>query len=233
MSVVRALSIQVKYLTIEHIARGWFFEVAEPQPKATQLVDSLVRSGLVVADIIEIYDIPMPPGPLFEWKPLQPTPAFEQFSQLAELLANRWSNLLRTVTIYQASREAANLFGASTVDSTKRSSDWSHDLFISDVFLRYRQTRKPDAANWLGESFVPKFGTKIKGMKDPDAFLLIDGRIERVVEIGGKYTAEHLLALHDHCAGGAFRRLHSFAAKNQGKLAVRLYDNKLIPYEIW
>lgn len=227
--VLRALSIQVKYLTVEQVARGWL--VADREAEC--LLERLAESGLAVRDTIEVYDAPQPTRPLLEWRPGDAPPTQAELAQIAQDLAVRWGDRLSPVNVFRASPESANSFGATTVGSENRSSDWSHDLFISEVLLRYRDSRKPDVKNWLGESFVPKLGLTIKGMKDPDAFLVVDGRIERIIEIGGKYTVEHLRALHEHCAGDAYHRLQEFASNNGGRHALRLYDKQRIPYEIW
>ena len=233
LSVVRTLSVQVKYLTVEQVARGWFVDCDEPKHDATCLLESLANSDLLIEETIEVYDAPHPFRPLLEWKPGDPPPTFDRLNQLAETLGNRWSERLRPVTVFQTSRKAANSFGTTTTDSKDRSSDWSHDLFISEVLLRYRKARKSEVDDWIGEAFLPKLGFMIKGMKDPDAFLVVDGRIERVIEIGGKYTAEHLRSLHEHCDGGAYKRIQEFASSKRGTQALRLYDKRRIPYEIW
>ena len=144
----------------------------------------------------------------------------------------RGSQQLQPRTVFYASRQAANAYGARS-NEPDRSSEWSHDLFISEVYLRYRDCRGQEVANWYGESFLPKLGFVIKNMKDPDAFLLIGPRISRIIEIGGKYSVEHLEALHEHCAGGAFRRISEFAARNDAFPMLQLYNQEIIPYEIW
>ena len=223
----------MKYLTADQIARGWFAGCDEPESEAANLLDSLADSDLIIEETIEVYDAPRPARPLMAWRPGEPPPTPGRLNALAETLADRWSEHLRPVTVFHGSRNAANAFGASIAETRERSSDWSHDLLISEVLLRYRESRESEVKHWLGESFVPKLGLTIRGMKDPDAFLIVDGRIERVIETGGKYTVEHLRALHRHCDGGAYRRLQEFASTNGGRQVLRLYDKQRIPYEIW
>jgi hypothetical protein len=151
--VLRALSIQVKYLTVEQVARGWF--IAGAVREAECLLEHLAEAGLITQETVEIYDAPCPKRPLKEWKPGDPPPTLGELDALAATLTNRWSERLRPLTVYLASREAANSFGATTV-SKDRSSDWSHDLFITEVLLQYRDSRKPEVRNWLGEAFVPR-----------------------------------------------------------------------------
>jgi len=231
--VLRALSIQVKYFTVEQVSRGWFGARAGAVREAECLLERLAESDLAVRDTIEVYNAPQPTRPLLEWRPGDAPPTQAGLTQVAQDLADRWSQRLSPVNVFWASPDSANSFGATTTCSENRSSDWSHDLFISEVLLRYRDSRKPEVENWLGEAFVPKLGLTIKGMKDPDAFLIVDGRIGRIIEIGGKYTIEHLQALHEHCDGGAYHRLQEFASNNGGRHALRLYDKQRIPYEIW
>jgi hypothetical protein len=233
LEVLRALSVQVKYLTTEQIARGWCDMGNHADESSECVIESLRRSGLMEEETIEVYETPRPTQPLLEWTPGDPPPTAGQLHQLADLLATRWSQRLQAVQVFRASREAANVFGATTGEGKDRSSDWSHDLLISEVLLRYRAVHPVEVKDWIGESFVPKLGLTIKGMKDPDAFLIVAGRIERIIEIGGKYSVEHLQALHEHCAGGAYRRLREFASSQGGRPVLRLYDQQSIPYEIW
>lgn len=171
--------------------------------------------------------------PVWQWSPEDPPPTAKEFERVSAILNSRWLNELVSVTVIVAGHEALNAFGSSRGKIEERTSDWSHDLLISDVFLHYRKHEPDRVADWYGEAFVPKLGKRIKGMKDPDAFLLVDRRIRRVIEIGGKYSVAHLQALHQHCDGGAYSRLREYVENQQGQCSLELYDHVRIAYEIW
>lgn len=232
LDVLRALSIQVKYLTIQQVATGWCTASDDPRASATRILDALAAADLIEEELLEVYDAPLPIRPIFQWQPGEPSPTIDSLRHVAELLASRWSDRLRPVTVYRASQSASNCFGARNTD-TGRSCEWSHDLFISTVLLHYRKLSPEFGRNWIGEAALPKLGFSVRGMKDPDAFLIQYGRIERIIEIGGRYTEEHLQALHEHCAGGAARKLTEHARAGGGQQTLRLYENRHIPYEIW
>ena len=223
--LLRVLAIQVKYLTEEQTIRGW-------GPQAGDAIAALQSTGLIVRETLEVYDVAAPRQPLYFWSPGQPAPTSQNLIELSDRLINRWRSRLQPQTVYRASREAANAFGARS-NEPDRSSEWSHDLFLSEVFLHYRASHTEESACWFGESYFPKLGLTIKHLKDPDAFLLENRQAIRVIEIGGKYSVEHLQALHDHCAGGAYRRVQEFASPTGSHSAHSLYAQKLLPYEIW
>jgi hypothetical protein len=100
------------------------------------------------------------------------------------------------------------------------------------VFLRYRLLRPRLATGWRGEATLPKLGFAIRGMKDPDAFLVdSQSRCRRVIEVVGTYEVHHLCAFHAHCAGDAAARL----ARHRGLSTAfsNLYPQEGIGYELW
>jgi hypothetical protein len=90
----------------------------------------------------------------------------------------------------------ANLF-ASSAFRLPRLEHRDHDVLLSSVYVHYRLHHPESAKAWIGEHVLPKAGYRIK---DPDAFLRTDdGRIIRVIEAAGRYSAEHIEDFHEHC----------------------------------
>ena len=203
-AVLRVLAIQSPGMTLDQIARGWFRQDAAPLEHAASAVTRLVKAELVEPRVVESHPQISLTKPLFAWKPSDPDPSPRRLTSLSDRARWRWYLPPVAVTIYVATRSAARLFGAFVDARRIKSCEVSHNLHLAEVFVRYLIGRPRMAAQWLGEAAFPKLGFDIKGMKDPDAFLVAEnGAIERIVEFAGSYSAEHLTRFHAHCAGRA------------------------------
>lgn len=134
-------------------------------------------------------------SPISIWRPSLPAP---HFGAVSYALKNRWRLPLQDAGIVVATRKAAKLFGGSP-GWVKNSSQVTHDLHVSSLFLHYRKRLSP-GFEWVGEDQL----TKERGKKHPDA-LIIDGagRPRLFVEFGGSYAVERVEKLHRHCAAAA------------------------------
>jgi hypothetical protein len=232
--ILRAMALQVRMMTPEQIGRGWFSKAAAPQDSAAEVIDCLECAGLIERRVFEARPLIRLTRPLFSWNPGDPSPTLEDFDDLSATSRNRWKEPHEPVEIVTATKTAARLFGAFSDARFAKHSEATHDLHLSEVYLKARNRSVPPAVQWLGEAAFPKLGFEIKGMKDPDAFLLEpSGRIHRVVEFSGVYKSEHLQKFHAHCAGAAAKRLaHHFRSRPSAALA-HLYAPGGTSYELW
>ena len=100
------------------------------------------------------------------------------------------------------------LNGGRLRGTIKRDFQATHDLGVSEVYLRLLETDADSAALWQGEDLISPLRRR---QKLPDAVLAPSpaARPRLVLEFGGAYNADRVRGFHDDCAA---RRL---------------------PYEIW
>jgi hypothetical protein len=172
--------------------------------------------------------------PLLRWAPGDSHPTRDDFERIAEKSRKRWDQQKSAVEVFTTTPTAVHIFGAFAGARHGRHCEATHDLHLSEVFLRHLTGEGSKRSQWLGESAFPKLGFEIKGMKNPDAFLLdATGQVRCVVEFSGVYTAEHLARFHAHCAGEAARRLSQWLRSHNTKHLTRLYAETGTNYEIW
>jgi hypothetical protein len=195
-------------LTVEQAAQGWFAQSSNSANASRRALGRLERAGLVERRTLEAHPFLPMQRPLFAWKVGDPPPRSDQWDAIASRSQERWTAPHVAVEVWLATKRAAHAFGAFVDARRARHSEATHDLHLSQVFLRYRLRKPRLAEQWLGEGAFPKLGFDIRGMKDPDAFLLDgSGAAYRIVEFGGSYDADHLQAFHAHCSGQAAEKL--------------------------
>jgi hypothetical protein len=232
--VLRALAVQVGTLSLDQIVRGWLAPGHNAEQHAESLITNLVRAKLICRRIVEAHPLICIKRPLFSWRPGKPAPNEELLSELSVKSCRRWTESEKPVEVFIASRIAVRLFGAFGSARDAKPCEATHDLHVSEVFIRYRRFATRLSRTWLGESAFPKLGLHIRGIKDPDAFLMgSKHRANRVVEFAGKYSVKHLQRFHLHCAGRAAEQLRVNGQKRGSKHLMRLYHPDGTGYEIW
>ena len=193
-ALLRALAVQVRALTVDQIRRGCFLQENSSQA-VLECCDRLQRSGLVTRRIMEAHPRIELKAPVYAWKPGQRQPTAADFRAIAQASQVRWNKSHAAEEVVIAAPRAARLFGAFVDARNLKHCETSHDLHLSEVFLRYRGS---DAGtNWWGEAAFPKLGLDIRFSKDPDAFLLnVNGNATRIIEFAGSYDEEHLRHFH-------------------------------------
>lgn len=244
-SLVRALALQVRLLTARQVLQGWFAAAADPVPETEAALERVALAGFIESLTLEAHPCLTIDQPLFRWCRGDPHPHDEEWDTIADRSRSRWHAEHEPICVWRATKRAAHVYGAFHDARHVRHSEASHDLLLSQVFVHYRLARPQYAAEWWGEAAFPKLGFEIKGMKDPDAYLIAnDGSAYRIVECAGRYEADHLWALHAHCSGQAAAKLsRHFAAAGLGPLAhaaakpdallSRLYRDGGTDYELW
>lgn len=233
LDVLKALAVQIKFISPEQLVRGWFADLGDALAQATQVLDYLRVQRLVERATIEIRSARPATEPVFTWRPGERDPSPRRLEDLAAHFAMRWTERFASVEVFRASRFAANLFGIRDT-GVGRACEWSHDFRLTEVYLRYRRVSPEAVSHWQGESARLKWGKQVARMKDPDAMLLgPGGEIQRVIEVAGKYSTEHLADLHRHCAGGAYERIEAWQQGRGEALSRNPYSLVEIAYELW
>lgn len=233
-SLTRALALQVPCLTLEQISRGWFASADEPRRAAESAAARLLTAGLLERRQWDAHPLLPLTAPLFRWRPGAVAPTRRRFESLAERASERWELHHVGVEVNVATRAARRALGAFGGNGHEKACEATHDLHLAEVFVQYRLRRPLLAAAWHGEAAFPKLGFDLRSMKDPDAFLLNEqGQAERIIEMTGRYTADHLADLHEHCGRRAAQRLSTIAASSPRSYLARLYPREGTGYELW
>lgn len=233
-AIMRALALQAPGMTFAQIAHGWFHHKHAAIEEAQRAVARLLSAGLIEARSVESHPLVPLERPLFSWKPGDSDPSLSRLSSTAQRARARWSAPLEAVTIYIASRFTARLFGAFLDAGRAKACEVTHNLHLSSLFIRYLTKRSKTAVEWIAEAGFPKLGFDIKGIKDPDAYLVTtEGKIERVIEVVGCYSEDHLAQFHRHCAGRGAAQLVRFAAGEKRSWLAQMYAPQGTAYELW
>lgn len=192
-SVLEVLALRVRALSIRQVARTWFSDSSTADSRASRRMQALAASGF-----IEVYSAWVRPElsltePIANWSPGTPAPPF---TDLAMQFARRWSEpAKRTQLVVASRRTGARLAGVSS--HRPRRSEVSHDLTLAGIYLKYRQTDRS-----IAEAWTPDFRLRRLGFGDharlPDALIDLVGT-QRVVELGGMYSARKLGDFHEFC----------------------------------
>lgn len=242
LSIARALALQVRVMTVRQVAAGWFADAVDPQAAAQTVLSRLANVGICESLTREAHPLLPLKAPLFVWNVGDPCPTADHWDQIAAQSRNRWDQPHVPVEVWRATKRATHVWGAFHDARRIRHSEVSHDLHLAEVFVRYRCHHQHAAAAWLGEAAFPKLGFELKGMKDPDAFLVNESGVAyRVVEFAGSYEADHLWDFHAHCSGRAAEKLaRRFSSRPVSALRrpsasrlASLYAPGGTAYELW
>jgi hypothetical protein len=170
--ILDALAHRVRVLSLEQIGKTWWGECAEPNQPATARLKILAGEGLV--------------GDL--------TP---DFGAAAYRIQTRWTKPFTTVTCVIATKRTAALFGGCG-GRRSRTSEQTHDIHLSAVFLRYRSTAPHLVPSWTSEAHILR-GRTDRRERLPDA-LIEERGARRIVEFGGSYSKQKLAGFHDYCS---------------------------------
>ena len=138
--------------------------------------------------------VPRLHNPIFSWESGNPTPDFRQFSQL---LHQRAKQPLVTISVSRATAKCNLLLGCGK-HSSVRLTQLTHELQVSEVYLRLRDNLWISELNWLSDDRLPdEWRLSVR----PDA-LLVDsrGNFVRAIEYGGDYSVKRLESLHEAMA---------------------------------
>lgn len=192
--LLETLALKVRVFTAEQAGRLWWGTSAEPTRHARRRLQKLADAGLVDRRSFVAHPILPLAEPVFRWAPDRPAPDPEAVSYA---LKSRWTDMSRSVDVYCPTQRTKGSIGGGVVQVPPLGHE-THDLHLTEVFIRFAQS-DPDAADrWLGEE---AFARQRQGEKRPDAMVMDgNGRPELVIEFAGKYSADHVRSFHEDCA---------------------------------
>ena len=204
--LLAALCTRVRLFSLPQIAETWWAEAADPAPAARRRLAKLAAVDLV--NVVRVAAAPLPPldGPVVTWAPGEPTP---DCGAAAHRLRTRWRDAgPRATDVYTAGKSAAGVYGGAAAGKLKTGYQATHDLGVSEMYLRLVRESPADAARWVGED---RLAPHYRGGKLPDAALTDrpDARPKLVLEFGGAYDKRRVAAFHRFCA------------------------DRRLPYEVW
>lgn len=192
-AILDALSRRVRVVSQEQVLRTWWPEASSSAPAARRRLCELQEAKLLRQ--VRLNARPLLPleAPLFAWAPGESDPDPDA---LAYQFQSRWCEPPRTTTVLVATSKTRAQYGAGSRGRVNGSS-LTHDLHVTELYLRLLRTDPEAASAWVGEDMRPKAGFRLK---DPDAVLEFpDGRPPRIVEFAGAYDARHVRDFHEDC----------------------------------
>ncbi len=194
IDIVRALTTRVRLLTVEQVAAGWWPGAREGREQAARRLRELCTVRLLEERPILAEPFIALSQPIVVWIPGDQEP---DHHSTAWQLQRRWTETARQTLVFIATSFAADTLGGVAPRLPTLGQE-THDLHVSEVYLRLRRERPELADRWLGEEIVRP--TRIDE-KLPDA-LIVDaqGHPARVIEFGGRYDHKRVCAFHEDCA---------------------------------
>lgn len=191
--LLETLALRVRVITAEQAGRLWWGSSKEPTRHASRRLRRLVEAGLVDCRTFLAHPILPLEKPVFAWEPGAEGPDAEVVSYA---LKSRWTELSTNTQVYCPTQRTKGAMGGGVVQVSPLGHE-THDLHLTEVYLRFALTDREAAERWLGEE---SFAHRRRGEKRPDAMLLgSDGEPELVVEFAGKYSADHVRSFHLDC----------------------------------
>lgn len=193
--LLRSLVRQIRFATLEQIARGWWPANDVALANVSRRLRKLEKSGWIVSAAYLARPLLSLDGPLVNWQPGDDNPRYQKVSTS---LRRRWKQPAKRIRIYAASKHAKCAFVGQDRRAVKNFCQVSHDLHVTEVFLRYLTTEPAVASFWLGEDEI---APSRRHQVLPDAMLVNQaGQAIRAIEFGGSYSAERIREFHQDCA---------------------------------
>lgn len=190
--VLSALAVKVRLFSQRQLSDHFFHgDLANVRRRMHRLAEAeLVTSVSVLARTLPLLE-----KPLASWQLTDPTP---DFGAIAHRCQQRWKGLAaRNVTAWMATEQTAQLFGGRRRGQLAHGTQATHDLGVSEVWLRFRSVAPLWATAWQGEDAMAETRT---GEKLPDAFIVDQtGVVMRIIEFAGAYDTERVRAVHQDC----------------------------------
>lgn len=190
--VLESLSLRIRLIGLRQIADAlWFGHVANARRRLRQLV----AVGLIRREVVPAIPLPELTGPVCTWQPGSPQP---DSGQVSFCLRSRWrQRAMRPTVVYLPTGPTVEHFGGR-LHHRQISTQVTHDLGVSGVWLWFRVNAPDLASAWSGEDM---FAPQRRGEPLPDAMLLgPDGEPSTLIEFGGSYGPRRIADFHDDCA---------------------------------
>jgi hypothetical protein len=191
LQLLEALATKVRLMSLRQIAQHWW---KGDLTNARRRLRALTSAQLTARLEVRARDLPAICQPVTAWCPGD---AEADPGQVAHLLQSRWrSRPVRSVAVFVATERTAQICGGRVGQALKRPLQATHDLGVAAVWLALRASAPDWAEAWRSEDLLAH--TR-RGEKCPDAFLVREQQIVRVVEFGGAYDAQRVRAFHADC----------------------------------
>lgn len=201
--IIDALVHRVRVLSLEQIGRTWWSGSTPPTKQAASRMNILATEKLVTSYQAFVHPELVLSEPIVQWNPEDQMP---DFGAAAYRLQSRWIKPFVSVTCFIATNRSGRAFGGYG-GRRSRSSEQTHDIHLAAVFLRYRAEAPHLVADWRSEAAILATRSN-RREKLPDA-LIDNGEERRIIEFGGSYGKDKLVAFHEYC------------------------EREELPYEIW
>lgn len=119
--------------------------------------------------------------------------------------------------MYAATFKGASVYGGRGRNRYTKLSQATHDLHVTELYIRFRAEEPDLADSWVGEDLIALDQRKFE--KLADAELRADDRTLRYLEFGGRYGAREVRNKHEYFSGAPLRPGAS--------------RRPPVPYEIW
>lgn len=191
--LIDTLTSRVRILSSEQLAETWFASHRRSAPRVLSRLHA--RRWLEQRTVLCRPQLALN-APVCCWQAGEPMP---DLGAVAYQLQRRWTQAVVPTTIFRATPRARALFGGHQGGRWPRTAELSHDVNLAGVFLWYREHRPLASKHWVSEVQLYAEGGG-KGARLPDAVIRPGGAVERVVEFGGAYGKQKLVALHHELA---------------------------------
>ena len=191
--ILLTLTHRVRLLSLRQIARTWWptASVDAARQRLATMPTLLSRLKLNAHPELDLT------APLLTWHPGDPEP---RFGSLSYQLRKRWTQAPEPTTVYVATDTAARYLGGFG-GRLRRPLQATHDLHVSQLYLRLLKQDPERAALWVSEEH---FAAERRREKLPDAVLRdAAGQIRMVIEFGGAYDTHHVKRVHLDCVARA------------------------------
>jgi hypothetical protein len=189
--ILKALCSKVRYFSLEQIARTWWsVQPREIRRTKTRLMHLVGKSWLNYTTVLARPLLGLEAA-VIDWHPHNSTPDFSVISRTLQL---RWKKPVHKIEVFLAGPRSAAIFGGNVLGVVSNLCQTTHDLHVSELFLRYRSIDPQRASRWIGEHALSR---DRKHSKRPDAVIRDEqGEVERAVEFGGAYKPDRVRAFH-------------------------------------
>ena len=191
--IVSTLTTKISFVETSQAARTWWRDNTSGRDRAADRLRRLVLEGYLIALKLRVHPELQLERPIISWQPGEVAPSFGPVSYR---LRARWSEPLRWVTAYAASKRTGRVF-AGNGGGPSRPLQATHDLHVSAIYLRLLRESPGEARRWVSDNVLAPLR---RGKKLPDAELHDpEGRTLKVIEFGGNYPPERVRKVHEDC----------------------------------
>src|SRR4051794_16991877 len=160
-------SPKARVVSLGQVAVTWWGGRTTP---AARRLRRLAAGGWLIGERLLARPLLTLEAPLFIWTPGEPPPDCGRLSYRAQ---SRWGRSAEPTLVWYAGPVAAARLGGHARGEVKNYCQVTHDLHVSELYLRLLRSGDPGAASWVGEDALPP---GLLGPCVPDAVLMRRGK---------------------------------------------------------